>query len=262
MDDTYVIYHGGCHDGFGAAWVARKALGPDTIFIPAKHGSTPPRIPSDSLVYIFDFAYDRDTLIQLADHTELVVLDHHRSAQQALADLEFATFDMDRSGAMLAWDYFFEGNEAPDLLKWIQDRDLWRWEYPESAPATAALQAYPFDFDVWDRLMDYPEELLTSGRVALALSKEQVARTCDNVYMGSMCGHMIPIVNATGYWSEIGNELCKRFPDAPFSASWYVRSNGTKKWALRSVGEFDVSEIAKGYGGGGHKNAAGFVAPG
>jgi nanoRNase/pAp phosphatase (c-di-AMP/oligoRNAs hydrolase) len=33
-------------------------------------------------------------------------------------------------------------------------------------------------------------------------------------------------------------------------------------YSLRSIGDFDVSELAKRYGGGGHKNSAGFTSHG
>ena len=41
---------------------------------------------------------------------------------------------------------------------------------------------------------------------------------------------------------------------------WYVDSAGKVRVSLRSEGDYDVSGIAKRYGGGGHKNAAGFTA--
>ena len=49
---------------------------------------------------------------------------------------------MNRSGAILAWRYFF-GNfaEPPELLKRIEDGDLWRWAYPDSKLVQAALRA-------------------------------------------------------------------------------------------------------------------------
>jgi len=259
MNNTYIVYHANCLDGFGAAWAARHALGPDINFIPASHGSTPPSFPAGAQVFIFDFSYDRDTLTRINEHCDLVLLDHHQTAEKDLIGLDFATFDMNRSGAMMAWDYFFPDQEAPDLLKWIQDRDLWRWEYEDSKAATAAIQAYPREFEVWDDLMANPQKLVAAGLVALSLTEQQVDQICKNSYMSDVAGFTVPVANATCYWSEVGNTLCKRFPDSPFSATWYLMSNGSKKWSLRSIGDFDVSAIAKNYGGGGHKNAAGFA---
>ena len=60
----------------------------------------------------------------------------------------------------------------------------------------------------------------------------------------------------------MGNELCNLYPESAFSASYCDRADGLRTYSLRSNGEFDVSVIAKQFGGGGHRNAAGFEAPG
>jgi oligoribonuclease NrnB/cAMP/cGMP phosphodiesterase (DHH superfamily) len=54
--------------------------------------------------------------------------------------------------------------------------------------------------------------------------------------------------------SELGSKILEKFENINYVMLIY--DGGV---ALRSVGDFDVSEIAKQYGGGGHKNAAGFI---
>lgn len=44
----------------------------------------------------------------------------------------------------------------------------------------------------------------------------------------------------------------------PVALGWWQRFDGKFQFSLRSRGDIDVSEIAKKFGGGGHKNAAGF----
>ncbi len=66
----------------------------------------------------------------------------------------------------------------------------------------------------------------------------------------------VPVVNATVLFSDIAGELAK---GKPFGACYFDRADGKRQWSLRSSPDgVDVSEIAKLYGGGGHKNAAGF----
>lgn len=61
--------------------------------------------------------------------------------------------------------------------------------------------------------------------------------------------------------TEEGYEVDYVLPD--FVAIWtYNFVNDETKVSLRSVGDMDVSEIASKYGGGGHKNAAGFTLKG
>ena len=55
--------------------------------------------------------------------------------------------------------------------------------------------------------------------------------------------------------SEVGEQLAMQ-EGADFGATW--TDEGTyRRWSLRSRGDLDVSKIAKCYGGGGHKTAAG-----
>jgi len=75
----------------------------------------------------------------------------------------------------------------------------------------------------------------------------------------TIAGYQVPVVNLSDNISEVGNALCKRFPEYPFSVSYCDRSDGQRSWSLRSIGDFDVSDIAKKFGGGGHRNAAGFT---
>ena len=69
----------------------------------------------------------------------------------------------------------------------------------------------------------------------------------------------IPSVNCGKiYASDVGHALLKAFPDAPFAMAWCEEA-GVRYVSLRSEdSRRDVSEIARTYGGGGHRNAAGF----
>src|SRR5688500_3788876 len=101
----YVLYHGNCHDGFGAAWAARRKFGDAAVYQPVTHGYPPPTMPPGSEVLIVDFAYPRSTLLELDDQHQVQVLDHHKTAQTDLEGLGFCIFDLERSGAMLTWEY-------------------------------------------------------------------------------------------------------------------------------------------------------------
>src|SRR5262245_44398077 len=119
---TIVLYHADCADGFGAAWAIWKQF-PAARFIPVKHGNPPPAGLQDQRVVIVDFSYARETLETIATQTQaLLVLDHHITAEKALADLPYAYFDMKKSGAVLAWEWA-HNQPTPWLLEYIQDKD-------------------------------------------------------------------------------------------------------------------------------------------
>ena len=105
--NTVVIYHANCPDGFGSAWSFWKKYGNDIEYYPANHGDPPPGFDGKDL-FIVDFSYPREILLSLKERANSVaVIDHHLSAQKDLGDLEFCHFDMNHSGAYLAWAHCF-----------------------------------------------------------------------------------------------------------------------------------------------------------
>lgn len=255
---NYILYHGGCPDGFGAAWAAWRKFGDDAEYIPVKHGNPPPELPDGSQVWIIDFAYDRQTLIDLSQRVTLKVLDHHRTAQADLQGLDFAEFDMQRSGAVLSWNHFHPDQPVPELLQYVQDQDLWTWALPDAKEICAALSVYPFDFDTWSTLST--ATLRSEGQIVLRYKQQLVTQLGLKVDFIEICGQKVPAVNTALFASELGNQLCLDHPDAPFSAC-YSEHDGRRKFSLRSIGDNDVAAVAAHFGGGGHRNASGFAIP-
>ncbi len=255
---TYVLYHGRCADGFGGAWAAWSALGDGAEYVPVSHGDPPPTLPAGAPVVMVDFSYHRDVILQMKERAgELVILDHHKTAQEALAGLDFARFDMHKSGAILAWEYWHPNAPAPALLRYVQDRDLWRFELPNSQEVSAALGSYPQDFAVWSGL-DI-DAMAREGAAILRFRTVTVESICDYARVGDVGGQAVPIVNTPVFTSDVGDTLLRRHPDAPFVAIYMEDAKERRRWSLRSRGTFDVGALAARFGGGGHPAAAGFT---
>ncbi|MFN8526934.1 MAG: DHHA1 domain-containing protein [Chloroflexota bacterium] len=254
---THVLYHGNCPDGFGGAWSVRKALGDAVQYIPVEHGAPPPALPANAAVVLIDFAYRRDVMLEMRTAVaSLLVLDHHKTAEADLAGLDFAIFDMDRSGARIAWDHFHPGVTPPALILHVEDRDLWRHALPRTREISAALASYPFDFRVWDGLD--VDSLAAEGSAILRFKDQTVQSILNFARMGTVGGHNVPIVNASTHLSDIGAALLARYPDAPFVAAYHDDAAGRRRWSLRSREGFDVGDLARSLGGGGHARASGF----
>lgn len=254
-----VIYHGNCYDGFGSAYAAWIYLGDKARYTPALYGQEPPDLQPDARVLICDFSYPREKLLRLKDDVAaLHVIDHHKTAQADLEGLDFCEFDMEHSGAWLTWRHFF-GEPIPEFIQYLEDRDLWRFKLPESRGVSQALRAYPFDFRVWFELFGDVDRLKREAPVIERFTKQMVALICDNATRQTIDGHEVPVANATVFFSEVGEELCKRNPGDPFAAYYLDRADGLRQWGLRSRGGFDVSVVAKNMGGGGHAAAAGWT---
>ena len=265
MPMTYVLYHRNCYDGFCAAWIARRSL-PDAKFVAVQYNEGFPRIEQGATIYILDFSYKSDVLCDLAARSQkVIVLDHHKTAEQELESLIgkisnlVIQFDMDKSGGRLAWEHFYPSDTAHWLVDYTEDRDLWRHRLPHTREVIAYIHSWPFSFELWDTLfcVSRPsQEWINEGGAILRREQQIIDNHVAQANEIEIGGHKVLAVNATVLFSDIAGKLAE---DRPFGACYFDRAGGKRQWSLRSRdGGIDVSIIAKAYGGGGHKNAAGF----
>jgi uncharacterized protein len=273
-----IIYHDRCPDGFAAAMAAHMVFGnADAVYLPASHGSQPPNI-SGGEVYIVDFSYPLEIMQTLARQAQrLVWLDHHASVLPVrdafVAWLEASgqshkthiNIDMDRSGAVLAWNYFHPDRPTPRLFLHVQDRDLWNWEIPDTDSFTSALDDLPVDFTTWENLLTSLEDENTytefvrigeiGNRKYLKLC-EQIAEGAETIGINGIPGLQ---VNASGnFASHVGDLLATR--SGTYGLIWNIR-DGQVRLSFRGAPNFDVLPLAGKFGGGGHKSAAGARIP-
>ncbi|TAG00287.1 MAG: hypothetical protein EAZ44_09560, partial [Cytophagia bacterium] len=260
----YILYHAQCPDGFGAAYsIWKKEKYNNIVYIPVQHSFPLPQIENDSVVWLVDFCYSVEVMTELATRMkEILILDHHQSAVENMQKFDYekyknvtAIFDMQKSGAVLTWEYVHK-TQPPLFLQYIQDKDLWRFELPQSKEFSAALRAYTMDFLLWDSFA--VEQLIKEGTTLIKYQNQIVDRLCKNARITKVAGFDVLVVNSAVLQSEIGNQLCKVNPQIPFSVVYFDVAN-QRNFSLRSIGEFDVAKIAGQFGGGGHKNAAGFI---
>ena len=322
-----VIYHGpGCPDGFGAALAAWLRLGDSACYVPVEHGPKValPEGLEGKRVVVLDFAFSEPLTRELrARAAALLVLDHHASAEAALASLpaENKVFEMKQSGATLAWDYFHgEGSGSalgaagrvacaprdatPLLFRYLEDRDIWRWGMWQAEAFCAGFDMLEKDFAVWRGVLEGGEAgikaIVENGRAIVAYKNKardshvKRARPARLRVAPELIGL---VVNGSTLASDIGNALCQVVLPPPvavageagvapppvavaaaaaaaaaatargtpgglaaFGLIWeYEHATKVYRVSLRSdCDEVDVSLIAKRFGGGGHRRAAGF----
>lgn len=286
MTRTICIYHGNCADGFGAAWAVRAALGPDVEFVPGIYGQEPPDV-TDARVLMVDFSYKRPVIEAMAEQArQILILDHHKSAEQDLAPFIYtggdalvreavwkqgggpkvvALFDMERSGAIMAWDFFHPGRRAPTLLRYIEDRDLWRFNMCSSRDIAAWLFSHPYEFALWQDFIDrfdeddFQRSVVAQGQAITRKHEKDIAELVGIGQSRMVIGnHSVPVANLPYTMSsDAGHLMCE---GEPFAACYWDRGD-KRVFSLRSSDDgVDVSEVAVLYGGGGHRNAAGFEA--
>lgn len=267
---TLVIYHGKCTDGWTSAWAAWKKFGDSADYVPASYQSGETFDVDGRDVFILDYCpRTRQEVENIANRaSSLVVLDHHLTSTDSLKGFEGEskiniTLDFTRSGAGISWDYFHPHVLRPLLVNYVEDNDIWKHEMIMSKAVTTSIFSYPHDeFETWSKLSDTVEtnlqQILAEGSALLRAQEVALGNVKRSVVRMDIFGHKnIPVINASSgvNISELLHQLC----EDKFSVSWHQMADSRFKYSLRSAKDFDVTKIAEVYGGGGHKNASGFV---
>ena len=268
-----VLYHGRrCPDGFGAALAAWLFYGDRAEYLGLDHGDvqTIDDLPpvEGRTVYILDFSFAAEILQAIDERAaKLVMLDHHKSAAEKLTGFAcrcgVVHFDMSKSGARLAWEFFHPHEPVPALLRYVEDRDIWKWEFEESAAFLSALDMEEQGFARWKEIAGFTPEQLTSFMARGAAMDEKYRKLAADMAEGAQPlvfnGIEGLMVNAPGmFHSLVGDMLSAK--TGTFALMWSAGAKGVKA-GLRSQRNFDCIALAESMGGGGHAQACGFKMP-
>jgi oligoribonuclease NrnB/cAMP/cGMP phosphodiesterase (DHH superfamily) len=273
-----IIYHSHCNDGFGAAWATWKVLKDSGLveLHAASYGKEPPYnlINAGVNVHIVDFSYPPHQFLTLCSMAKTVtMLDHHKTAIESFAqyvdDLpENSTvrFNTAKSGAMLAWTHYHPHRQPPRIIEHIEDRDLWLFRLDYTKEVHLNLSTLPKELPIWDELIErtnrsgFEFKTFVEGGAA-------IKRYYDNLIQNILSTNKSKVkvdgleglgCNCPGALaSDLGHELANE--SGTFGLTWELLKGTDVKCSLRSNGDYDISALAKNFGGGGHKNAAGFV---
>ena len=281
-----IVYHANCADGFGAAYAAWAHYGSDATYLPAQYGEgsylkvLQQESVTDREVHVLDFSFPKQDMIHLLSVASKVVwLDHHKTAFEMNLDLPYphqCILDNDRSGALIAWEYYNPKSTVPMCIRYLDDYDRWQFKLPDTKAVSKALWSYtPWTFAQWATQMEgHTEQLAAEGWAILRAHVVNVnavvkgaARLCHILHIaktGPEHWQATFDVDAKGLSancpphlsSDVGHELANQ--SGTFGLLWHINKDGKVLCSLRSNGDYDVSAIAKAFGGGGHKNAAGF----
>ncbi len=276
----YCCFHDHCNDGFTAAWLFARKF-PDAVLLPVQYGKPlPAEVVSSSkgdTVTFVDFCPSLEQLQALTE-PQVLILDHHATAQKTLAGFEQANieveFDMTRSGAGLVFRRYYtpKGKTWADtqgsmlLVDYIEDHDLWKHKLPEWEAIQVVTELMPKTLQAWDelgmRVQHMFEQTVAFGKGLLQYRDKLIEEAIENQFpirLEGLSSTAVPCVNSGTFQSFIGNQLSV---GQPYAVIFYIKGEYAV-CSLRSQkdGGRDVGELAKRFGGGGHKNAAGFRVP-
>lgn len=300
LQEVIVYYHMPCNDGVAGAWCAWKAYNP-CPFTNAKYiGCSPGKeiildedMVKNKTIYFIDILPTRNIPFICKHAAYVVILDHHITNQEYIKELPLKSFpnlhvvfDLERSGAQIAWDYFNSNYKRPWFINYIGDRDLWTWKLPDSKAVNTGLQNNGYLDSIeqvnafYTKVRDISDDIAIkqcadSGyavesyqkRVLDQASKKSVLLNFNDPVSGINTQCWAGTINPE-LISDLGNILAEReLPNGTqplFSViySYYILSDEyglSLRSSNTSATAADVSKIAKNIDaqGGGHKHAAG-----
>lgn len=275
MSKQVIFYHANCTDGATAAYIALKAM-PEATARPVQYSDVFPPIPEGCELFVVDFCFDYEVLVDYCKTARYVtVLDHHPKALQVREEMLtdpnrpsnlIVSADKQRCGATLAWEWFFPTPiPPPELLKYVEDYDLWRWQLEGTGAVSEYLRLEPATPEWIRHCFEHlgHDYLIECGELLLQKKDNQIDQWSEYAGGGQFNNFLLLICNAPReYASKLGGILAERSPSG-CAVIWY-KDVTTYCYSVRSKGKGGIltaKEVAESFGGGGHKHAASFSSP-
>jgi len=296
-----VIHHYPCPDGELSASIFQSKY-KDSIFIPWMHEYKEQTIDiimnciqkqeNKPTVYFLDYCPDFIVALKFSHLVKNVkVIDHHKSPCDKFNDELYAyleqnsnlsniklTFNNEKSGCQLTWEYCYPNKEYPLSVKHIGNRDIWVWDDINTEPFTSA---YPLYYELKSELT--PEERLVIYNKILACDEN----TFNNIVkkgktliekMKKECLDLLPTVKPLVDFDIDGKHLLViEIPMTKYHLTKYIQELVESQYpehqvlrlvykkelqtvySLRSLhSEIRVDLLAQKYGGNGHTQASGY----
>ena len=237
------------------------------------------------VIYILDISLSLEALAAMVKVTKakIIIIDHHKTAfdryvpdvarnkyEKANISLHNGRVDIalnnGMSGAGMTHMYFFPDTETPLLVQHVQDRDIWKFKMEHTKAVDLYLKQQEQSIENWT---DINARMCHATGYKEVVQEGQQLIDAYNVKLQEICRYAewITIADAAGlmvrcgymYASDVGHILCKT--SGTFGLTYFTtgKENDMLQVSLRSEGDYDVEAMAKKLGGGGHKNAAGFI---
>jgi len=243
------------------------------------------RFPIDSIrkdeqIYIVDYSISPDEMRRLLKITDNVTwIDHHKTSIEKYQNFEHEIRGVRYdgiAGCMLTYCYIHhmtqrgDGDikpfdismteDAPMFTKLIADWDVWKFDYgSDTRRFITAMNAYDFNplSNRWIELIqnsgleyNYICDGATMTDYRDGWAKDYMDLGFEVEFEGAKCF----AVNL----GHCNSDYFKSLPEGKYDVFMPFVFNGEQYTVSLYSTEFDVSEIAKKYGGGGHKKASGF----
>jgi oligoribonuclease NrnB/cAMP/cGMP phosphodiesterase (DHH superfamily) len=269
MGKVKCFYHSSDMDGKCSGAIVRQYYGPETEMIGIDYRDEFPfnDIQPYDKVVIVDFSLqkegDFERLLAITD--DVIWIDHHKSAIEKHAKISDRIEGVRMDGVAackLTWAYFYPIYLIPTVVELLADYDVWAFKYGEQTnQMQTGIRLYDtrVESDMWKIWLDPsydPDKELDDGFIALQYRNNFAADLIKAYsFFAQFEGYRAVCCNAGSFSSQLFDSvteeydimICFIFDGRQWKVSVYTKKD-----------DIDCSEIAKKYGGGGHRQAAGF----
>lgn len=247
-----------------------------------------------NIIYVVDFSLPNELIAKLTDEVlnpyleKLTILDHHKTAFERYCPT--LAIDKDSSatitgmklhislhngmcGALVCFYHFSNilqsGEPAPKLLRYVDDYDRWIYRYGDDTKyLNKYIRTIPMTIEAWNHLADQVADkeqvalLLEAGKELQEKHDRKVERLAGTAWPIELAGVPgLAVYCDYKYASDVGHALAVKSNTYGCTIQ-ILEDREVDRYSLRSYAgsPVDVSLIAQAYGGGGHRNAAGFEA--
>lgn len=263
------FYHSADLDGICSAAVVLRRY-PDCACRPIDYGDEFPwhDIANDEPVIMTDFSLKAEDMARLAEEADLTWIDHHHTAVTDVESLGLSVAGLRREGTaacVLTWEYLFPETPAPRAVELLGRYDVWEHDDPDVMPFQYGMLTTDHQrpgADIWKSVFsgdkEFLDRMIETGRKVLQFRKHENERYAEACAFETEFNGLRAIA------------LNRAMTDSyAFATVWdpeqydimITFSFRKKYWAITIYSEGDrinVGEIATSFGGGGHRNAAGF----
>lgn len=222
-------------------------------------------IKENEEIFIVDYSLEPDEMEKLYNITENISwIDHHISTLRKYEDFPYEIAgirEVGKAGCHLTFEYLFdpwENQQLKMIVNLIEDWDIWEFRYGKYTTyfhlAMLSYDNEPND-EIWDESFKNINRLFKEGKTIKRYRKKDNLRYIrKHAFEINFKGYKCIVCN-----KKDSSDMFENLKDYYDIMIPYVYNGEEFIVSLYTVKEdIDLSKIAEEYGGGGHKQAAGF----
>lgn len=274
---TLGFYHRGDLDGVCSGAILKKIFGSQIELYGVEYGDKidfNKIVQKGDLVYVVDFSFEPFTkMLELNKYADLIWFDHHVTVINEVKHSgvefkgQFGDLKNSKSAAYIVWEAFHPKIPVPKGVELISLYDTWQHEFKDDIlnfyrglETSTELNVHsPLWQHIFDNNLEFIQSVTNSGlSISKYIKTNNKQYALDHAIETEFDGYKAIAINKgfggafmfDSLWDENKYDIMIAFSRRN-NNSWRLSLYTTKK-------NVDCSAIAKKYGGGGHKSAAGF----